>query len=253
MSAAEDRITDLLVRRATEGLPETDKRVLAQALETNPELLDLEFESSAATIHVALIGKLAPMPTRLRAAVERDAALLFGGPTRKVQTPAATPATPSARWPWLAAAAALLIAVAGWWPQGGVSPRPLEAQYAELRAAGAVELSWTTTEDPTAAGASGTVLWDTLTQTGFMRFIGLTANDPTVFQYQLWIFDAERGEQYPVDGGVFDIPAGATEVTVPIDSRLPIGQATLFAVTVEQPGGVVVSSRERISVLASVG
>jgi anti-sigma-K factor RskA len=85
-----------------------------------------------------------------------------------------------------------------------------------------------------------------------MRFVGLPANDTSAEQYQLWIFDGTRDDRYPVDGGVFDIPAGATEVVVPIHARLPVRQAALFAVTVERPGGVVVSSRERIVALAQV-
>ena len=78
---------------------------------------------------------------------------------------------------------------------------------------------------------------------------GLAANDPTELQYQLWIFDAERDERYPVDGGVFDIaPEGGTAV-IPIRATLPVETAALFAVTVEPPGGVVVSDR-RIALLA---
>ncbi len=44
----------------------------------------------------------------------------------------------------------------------------------------------------------------------------------------------------PVDGGVFDI-TGEGEVIVPIDAKLPIGTPAVFAITLEQPGGVVVS------------
>jgi anti-sigma-K factor RskA len=84
-----------------------------------------------------------------------------------------------------------------------------------------------------------------------MRIRGLAANDPTVEQYQLWIFDAERNADHPIDGGVFDVAADG-EVVVPMDPRLPVGRATLFAVTVEKPGGVVVSSRERLPLLAAV-
>lgn len=83
-----------------------------------------------------------------------------------------------------------------------------------------------------------------------MRFKGLVANDPQVFQYQLWIFDAQRDERHPVDGGVFDVPPGADEVIVPIHAKLPVGQPVLFAITVEKPGGVVVSDRERIALVA---
>ena len=69
-------------------------------------------------------------------------------------------------------------------------------------------------------------------------------------QYQLWIFDKGRDVRYPVDGGVFDVSA-AGEVVIPITAKLAIGQPTLFAVTVETPGGVVVSERKRIVVTAS--
>ena len=85
-----------------------------------------------------------------------------------------------------------------------------------------------------------------------MRFRGLAANDPAVEQYQLWIFDAERDEARPVDGGVFDVPSTDSDTIVPIDAKLPVSRATLFAVTIEQPGGVVVSSRERLPLLAQV-
>ena len=42
------------------------------------------------------------------------------------------------------------------------------------------------------------------------------------------------------------------EIVVAIDARLPVGKPTLFAITVERPGGVVVSSRERLPLLAQV-
>ncbi len=45
--------------------------------------------------------------------------------------------------------------------------------------------------------------------------------------------------------GVFDVPESAAgDVLVRIDPRLPISRATAFAITVERPGGMVVSSRE---------
>ena len=56
-----------------------------------------------------------------------------------------------------------------------------------------------------------------------------------------------------MDGGVFDVPPGADEVIVPIRARLPVGEAVLFAITVEPPGGVVVSTRERIALVAQPG
>ena len=105
------------------------------------------------------------------------------------------------------------------------------------------------TTDQLATGASGDVVFDPVTQQGFMR-LRLQANDPRQREYQLWIFDGERDDRYPVDGGVFDVPTGAAEVIVPITARVRVGKPVLFAVTVERPGGVVVSAREHIVVLA---
>ena len=34
--------------------------------------------------------------------------------------------------------------------------------------------------------------------------------------------DAERDERYPVDGGVFDVPAGSDEVFVAIDAKVDV-------------------------------
>lgn len=107
--------------------------------------------------------------------------------------------------------------------------------------------------DLEAADGLGDVVWSPERQQGFMRFRGLAANDPSLAQYQLWIFDAERNSAHPVDGGVFDVPAAADgEVVVRIDPRLPIRRATAFAITVEKPGGVVVSGRERLPLIAAL-
>jgi anti-sigma-K factor RskA len=128
---------------------------------------------------------------------------------------------------------------------------PSAARAQLLATAGDVTtLAWTATADSAAKGASGDVVWSASQQKGFMRFVGLAVNDPKQLQYQLWIFDKNRDQAFPVDGGVFDItPAG--EVIVPISAKLPVGEPVLFAVTVEQPGGVVVSKRERIVVTAA--
>ena len=153
-------------------------------------------------------------------------------------------------WAVAAALGALLIAQR---PEV-VVPTPLD----ELRSAmastpGAIEIAWTSTEDPAAQSASGDVVWSEVDQSGMMRFRGLEANDPGSSRYQLWIFDAERDARYPIDGGLFDVPAGADEVLVPIDARLDVSEPTLFAVTVESPEGVVVSDRERIVMIAQTG
>ena len=101
-------------------------------------------------------------------------------------------------------------------------------------------------------GVSGDVTWSDASNSGFMRIEGLALNDPSVSQYQLWIFRGldPAAEAHPVSGGVFDVSLEG-EVVIPIDAQLKLGRAGLFAVTVEQPGGVVVSEREQIVLVAS--
>jgi hypothetical protein len=159
---------------------------------------------------------------------------------------------------WIAAAACLLLAIgAVLWARGRepaaavAAQSPAEARAALLASAGdATTLAWQATGDPAAASASGDVVWSPSQQRGYLRFRGLAPNDPRVSQYQLWIFDRQRDEKFPVDGGVFDVTSTG-EVIVPISAKLRVGGAALFAVTVEAPGGVVVSKRERIVVTAA--
>jgi hypothetical protein len=134
---------------------------------------------------------------------------------------------------------------------GTGTPTPAAAPALEDRVAAAPDvqkLPWTATEDPAAAGASGEVLWSTELQAGILRIQGLAANDPAQAQYQLWIFDENQDERFPIDGGVFDVVSERVEI--PIDAKIQVRRPLLFAVTVEKPGGVVVSSRERIVLLA---
>jgi hypothetical protein len=91
------------------------------------------------------------------------------------------------------------------------------------------------TKDPAAAGMSGDVVWDPSTQRGFLHFTGLAA------------------KRYPVDGGVFDVPANGGEVVIPIRATLMVRKPAAFAVTVEKPGGVVVSGREHVVALGAIG
>lgn len=177
---------------------------------------------------------------------------------------------------WVAAAAILVFAIGAYLskkpdsianvppaPSTAPSPPPVLASAAPkgsedraegraklLAMAGTVRTEWTATKDPAASGAKGDVVWNAAEQKGYMRFSGLAKNDPRGAQYQLWIFDKTRDDKYPVDGGVFDVDQDSGDVIVPITARLPVAQASLFAVTVEKPGGVVVSKRERIVVTA---
>ncbi len=83
-----------------------------------------------------------------------------------------------------------------------------------------------------------------------MHFHGLPKNDPGKEQYQLWIIDPTRDDE-PIDGGVFDA-SGAADVVIPIQAKLAVGSPQAFAITIEKPGGVVVSKQDRLPLLASV-
>jgi hypothetical protein len=123
---------------------------------------------------------------------------------------------------------------------------------AELIAAkeGVVRAEWSPGPTPS-EGATGDIVWSASRQTGFMRFRGLPVNTPSEEQYQLWIFARNQSDRTPIDGGVFDITS-TEEVIIPIDPKLPVQDAYMFAVTIEKPGGVVVSSRERLPLLAKL-
>ena len=200
-----------------------------------------------------------PMPAHLRDRLIGSAQ----APTMRPPPPAAVitmkkKVNPWAYVPWIAMAACLLIALVAVirpWIGGTRSPDK-ERKDLIASAKDALVVPWTATNDPSGPSASGDVVWSNSAQKGFMRFKGVLPNDPKVTQYQLWIFDADQDEKFPIDGGVFDVTlrggdaAKNGEVVVPIQAKIAVKKPTMFAVTVEKPGGVVVSKREHIVVLA---
>jgi len=296
----DERLGDLLATRAIDGLSEEEQEELQELAARFPEMDPDELDRVAASLAISGL-RIEPMPASLRGRIEADAQAWLADRERAGRDAAlAPPAAAVAQFParsrpaaarggWLAAAAALVLAVVGWLQvdrmdqeRAALAARQgtleavvsrLEGSLAEKDAALAalqdpaperllaelqgrpdtLVVSWSATDDPAAGGAEGAVLWNPVEQAGLMRFRGLAANDPAVAQYQLWIFDAGRDDRFPVDGGVFDMPSGADEVLVPIRARLPVGEAVLFAITVEAPGGVVVSSRDRIALVAQPG
>jgi anti-sigma-K factor RskA len=188
-------------------------------------------------------------------------------------SPAPTRTTRFGAYGWLAAAACLVLAIFGWErsppplpPVAVVAPLPVavpppppaaptaaEERAALLAKTDSLKIPLGATKDPAAAGVTGDVVWDPATQRGFLHFAGLAPNDPATHQYQIWIFDAGRDKRYPVDGGVFDVPANAAEVVIPIRASLMVRKPAAFAVTVEKPGGVVVSGREHVVALGATG
>lgn len=241
-----ERYEELLADQALVGLSEAEHReleALARELGAGEEQ---GLELAAAALDRALTaGTNEPLPAGLRASLRADAERFFQ-PARFAPRPPERRSNAFAWTGWALAAAATIACVLLW----RAAPDPLDradpgGERAELLArAGTLKLDWSATEQ--AAGAGGDVVWSQDLQAGVMRLAGLPRNDPTREQYQLWIFDA--GQEHPVDGGVFDVTGG--EVLVPIDAKLRVQEPTLFAVTVEKPGGVVVSDQQRIVLVA---
>lgn len=103
--------------------------------------------------------------------------------------------------------------------------------------------------EPGAEDVAGWVVWNQAQQSGYLVLENLAVNDPSVEQYQLWIVDGTQ--QYPVDGGVFNV-ANSSQTIVPIDAKIGVTSPAAFGITVEQPGGVVVSKRVRRVVVAAI-
>lgn len=190
--------------------------------------------------------------------------------------PAAAPRAASAFFAWTGwVAAAACVAVAALAVQR-LPNRLQAADRALATAADAVRAPWlhvdqvdalkamgVTQRHPLDTGVTGEAAWSDAANAGLLTIAGLAPNNPAEFQYQLWIFDAARpaGEQYadwpgilaqyPVDGGVFNFTPGPDGIArIPVNPKIPVTNAAIFAITKEPPGGVVVSDREVVFLAA---
>jgi hypothetical protein len=282
----DEAMVDLLIKQVTEGLSPAEQRELdvMDSELASTYLRDLERAAAAVTLAGSTGG--APLPAALSARIAQQAAEHFASVSNVADlTAARAPAADKARaqssvperagrsggyYGWLAAAACLVLAIFGWQrapqplPPVAVTPAPVivpapqpapptaaEERAALLAKTDSLKIPLGATKDPAAAGVTGDVVWDPVTQRGFLHFAGLAPNDPAMHQYQIWIFDAGRDKRYPVDGGVFDVPANVSEVVIPIRASLMVRKPAAFAVTLEKPGGVVVSGREHIVALGA--
>lgn len=149
---------------------------------------------------------------------------------------------------WAIAAVFLILLVAQQVVDEPTSPGPEVARETLVQEAGdLVRSSFGGVGDYEAM--SGEVVWSDARQEGYLTLTDLPVNDPTAKQYQLWIVDPDRDER-PVDGGVFDIPAGSRTTVIPIRNPLMVREPKAFVITLEQPGGVVVSKQEVVVALA---
>jgi anti-sigma-K factor RskA len=185
------------------------------------------------------------------------------------------PAAKQSFWNWtgwaVAAAACVALAVNLWWTatrppqiveiiQPGeitktLTPTP-ELSVAQKReqlistATDVVQKNWTSPKDE--KEVLGDVVWSNSKQEGYIRLRGLPVTEPSRESYQLWIIDKKREEKNPLSGGVFIMEQADEEVIIPIHAQLDVKEPKLFAITKEKPGGVVVSSPQRIVAIAKI-
>jgi hypothetical protein len=277
-----DRIMSLLADRATQGLSQEELSELKELLQKYPQWDNPYFDLTAAAVNLTDIEIDEPLPDELRQRImanafqyanstqaeteqERNAQERIISKLQKVNKENAGKDTvikfpqKSARLQmmgWYVAAACLLLAVLGWWPR--LTQKAESANLSELRqkllaeSRDVIKTDWKPLNYQNAERISGDVVWSNAKQQGFMRFTGMPVIDPKVGEYQLWIFDANQDEKFPVDGGVFEVNQQTGEVIIRINAKLKVSQPTLFAVTIEKPGGVVVSKRDSIVAVAKV-
>jgi hypothetical protein len=265
----EEKLLDLLSKKAVYGLSEEEQKELDALLhEFEGDDLDGSFDLAAAAISMIDLKTTEPLPDHLRRKILADAGRIFDAP---VETPRqvvyAEPKRPFRDLSWLgwAAAAAACIALAAVILMPRV-PRTVYVNVPEIKeqltpaqmrqrlmdtSTDVIKANWGPGNVKELKDISGDIVWSDSKQAGYMRFRGLPINEKDKQTYQLWIFDETQDEKTPIDGGTFDIQDNG-DVIIPINAKLKAVHPKMFAVTVEKPGGVVVSKREKIPALAKV-
>ncbi len=254
----DERTFDLALEELTTGLGHEERDELVESVDADELRL---LEQCVVALDLAGLQRLDEPPAELMLRIERDARAHFALARHADRTvpiaPRRAKSVIKVRTAILTGtsllAAALLLAFL--WLRGATDRTKEPADRRDILLADArdvVRAPWVATADPFAGGVRGDVVWSGTRQEGYLSFAGLPRNDPRANQYQLWIFDKSRAEwdAKPVDGGVFDVGPGGN-VVVPIDAKLEIRQPALFAVTLEAPGGVVVSKREHLLATAT--
>jgi hypothetical protein len=280
-----ERLLQLLTDRAIQGLTVTQERELQSLLTVFPDLDENALDATAAAIELAFSLPQEPLPQHIGAAIAQQCSRHFAmqakQPALNRQSPesaaqkipsetASTPdpdgiiAIPSKRrsrirknhetaWlSWGVAGFFLLLALLGWWPRlfpavassEVKTPRQMREEF-RGSARDIIEMQWKVPTETEEKNITGSVVWSNAAQRGYILLNNLPANIPAEQQYQLWIIDAARGDQYPVSAAVFNATGNDT-VIVAIDPVLGIKQPTQFTITLESAGGVVVSDAQAL-------
>lgn len=276
-------IIDLLTKKATYGLDSIEQTQLDEYNSDASISEDETFEMAAAAVGLVGLRTNEPLPAHLHARLMTSADTFFacGFPIAAIGEPdpviheepeyqkvfAMEPVKRSWNWLGWALAGAACIALAiniGLTrlnraevasvinPPSTPEKESDQQLYAKLSSEpGSIKASMGVGNVKELKDISGDVVWSDTKQKGYMRLHGLPVNDVSKETYQLWIFDKTQDKATPIDGGTFDIDKNG-DVLIPINAKLKAKQPEMFAITVERPGGVVVSKRDRIAALAKV-
>ncbi|MBX7056207.1 MAG: anti-sigma factor [Pyrinomonadaceae bacterium] len=273
----QESLIDLHLQRAVFGLDADEKQTFESLLADAGVGLDDSFDLAAAAVGLIDLQIDEPLPPHLQARVIASADEYFASTAAENETvdeddfQKVLTFEPKRSWSWLGwafAAVACVALAANIWvtriapaevagPTKTPEKTPVkltpEQELAQLLASQAslVKANFGVGNVKELKDVGGDVVWSDEKQTGFMRLRGLPVNDKTKETYQLWIFDKTQDKATPIDGGTFDVDKNG-EVIVPIDAKLKALGPELFAITIEKPGGVVVSKREKIAALAKV-
>lgn len=276
-----EKMLDLLFAKATTGLSAEESEQLKELEEVFPELKDdYSFELAAAAIGLINLKTDEPMPAHLHKKILADADKYIGSTkteTRNLESSeneefqkTFTFEPKRSIWQslgWVVAAlACIALAIVLWLPRNNptiemaeivpqqITPTPtpnLAEQRQQLieSANDVVQRNWSDFDPKKPRNVQGDVVWSNAAQKGFIRFQNLPVNDKLKEAYQLWIFD--ETQKNPIDGGVFSANE-AGEIIIPIDAKLEVKKPTMFAVTAEKPGGVVVSELGKVMAVAKI-
>ena len=229
------RVEELLVQRAIEGLsPEQAAELQGLGAED-----DQSFDLAVAALDIATT-RPEPLPAQLLERILASADASAPSTDAPIQAPRRRR---SERIAWTTAAFGLAAAAAAvlW-----ATNRPPEIQIRDrvvapvarsvqderldlLKAPDTQAIPWTPTKDPAGQSALGDVVWSQSRQEGFVKFEGLASNDPKRAQYQLWIFDKNRDDKFPVDGGVFDVGADGEAIVRIAPNTTPLSETPVAA------------------------
>ena len=273
-------LLDLLTKRAIYGLDEAEIGQLTDLSAALNYSADDSFDLTAAAIGLSESNMDEAMPAHLNAKLSSLADSMFASSVPVVAAtvevddiqPTFEFEPKKSSWSWLGWAVASLacialavnvyftrfeqpvtVAVA---PTPTVTPeKPSPAkQFEDLNRSGnIIKASLGAVPDAPAElkGVGGDVIWSDEKQVGYIRLRNIPQNDKAKSTYQIWIFEENQGVKTPIDGGTFDVDANG-DVIIPITAKLKAKKPATFAITVEKPGGVVVSERKKIAAIGNV-